>query len=83
MTTYSLVLLSRVNFPRPVAIAEFSKYRKNLRRNMPRHILIKVTKIKHKDVELKNQQTVINNTITEMKNTVEGIREFFTLLLHL
>ena len=51
---------------------------------MPRHILIKVTKIKHKDVEeLKNQQTVINNTITEMKNTVEGIREFFTLLLHL
>ena len=73
-----------MNFPRPVAIAEFSKYRKNLRRNMPRHVLIKLTKIKHKDVEeLKNQQTVINNTITEMKNTLKGIREFFILLLHL
>jgi len=74
-----------VNFSRPVAISEFSKYRKNPRRNLPRHILIKLTKIKHNDVEeLKNQQTMMNNTITEMKDTLEGIGGgFFTLLLHL
>ena len=79
-----LVLLSQVNFSRPVAISEFSKYRKNPRRNTLRHILIKLTKIKHQDVEeLKNQQTVMKNTITEMKDTLEGITEFFTILLHL
>ena len=67
-----------MNFSRPVAISEFSKYRKNPRRNLPRHILIKLTKIKHNDVkELKNQQTMMNNTITDMIDTLEGIGGVF------
>ena len=39
-------------------------YKINPRRNTPRHILIKLTKTKHKE---------INNTITYIKNTLEGI----------
>ena len=38
---------------------------------MPRHILIKLTKTKHKERILKQQGK--SNTITEIKNTLEGI----------
>ena len=51
-----LVLLSQVNFSRPVAISEFSKYRKNPRRKMPRHLLMKLTKTKHKERILKAER---------------------------
>ena len=44
--------------------AQRVSYRVNPRRNTPRHILIKLTKTKHRET---------NNTTTDIKNTLEGI----------
>ena len=41
--------------------------------------IVKILEMFNKDLEeLKNKQTVMNNTITEMKNTLEGINSRIT-----
>ena len=50
----------------------------NLRNRMEAWI-VKILEMFNKDLEeLKNKQTVMNNTITEMKNTLEGINSRIT-----
>ena len=43
----------------------------NSKQNTPRHILIKLTKFKHKEQILKSQY-IMNNAINEIRNTLEA-----------